>query len=125
MSAAHPPGLPRIPLAAGTVVLADFGATIGREQSGIRPAVVISSDDFEEALRRLTLVVPCTRTARDWPNHVLLDGHTGLSSATYAMTEQVRTIGVERVARAVGRTDDGTLTHICQWVRRWIHRGVA
>jgi len=117
--------MPRIPLTAGTVVLADFGATIGREQSGLRPAVVISSDDFEEALSRLTLVVPCTSTARDWPNHVRLSGQTGLPSATYAITEQLRAIGVERVVRAVGRVDEPTLARICQWVHRWVHQGVA
>jgi len=27
--------------------------------------------------------------------------------------------------RILGRVDEPTLTQICQWVRRWIHLGVA
>ena len=125
MTAERPSPLPRIPLLAGAIVLADFGRTLGREQSGMRPAVVISSDDFQEALSQLTIVVPCTTTDRGWPNHVALSGDTGLTSTTYALTEQLRVIGLERVVRILGRVDEPTLTQICQWVRRWIHLGVA
>ena len=61
-------------LPAGTVILVDFGDTRGREPSGVRPAVVVSSSDVDEVVDRLLVVVPCTRTNRDWRNHVELRG---------------------------------------------------
>lgn len=108
------------PLVAGLVVLADFGATIGAEQSGIRPAVVIASDDFVDVIDRMTIVVPCSRTDRSWRNHVELRGETGLQQVTFAMTEQVRSIAVQRVLRVMGVVDDSTLESISRWVSVWI-----
>lgn len=107
-------------LAPGTVVWADFGPSAGREQSGRRPAVVVSSDDFADTLDLLVIVVPCTRTDREWPNHVLLTGPTGLTTPTFAMTEQPRTISRERVHRVLGHVDDACITDIARWLRTWI-----
>lgn len=107
-------------LPAGTVVWAEFGPATGREQSGRRPAVIVSSADHAEALDRLTIVVPCTRTDRGWPNHVALTGPTGLSTMTFAMTEQPRTISRDRVHRVLGHVDNACLTDIARWLRTWI-----
>lgn len=107
-------------LAAGTVVWAEFGPSAGREQSGRRPAVVVSSDDFADTLDLLAIVVPCTRTDRGWPNHVPLTGPTGLTTPTFAMTEQPRTISVARIHRMLGEVDDACFTDIARWLRAWI-----
>ena len=108
-------------LLSGTVVLVDLGATLGREQSGVRPAVVMSSDDFAEVIDRLTVIVPCTRVDRGWVNHIRLEGDTGLTHLTFAMSEQVRTIATERILRARGRVDAPTLALLSRWVHHWLH----
>ncbi len=56
---------------AGTLVWADFGTLIGREQGGRRPALVISSQ-AHAAVTALVLVLPCTTRDRGWINHVAL-----------------------------------------------------
>lgn len=108
------------PLLGGTVALVDFGTTVGREQSGVRPAVVVSSPDFTRGIDRMVIVLPCTKTDRGWTNHVALAGETGLSRPTFAMTEQVRSIAVERVLRVLGRVDNHTLNELEWWLRVWI-----
>lgn len=107
---------------AGTVALVDFGSTVGREQSGARPAVIISSSDFSEVIDHLAIVVPCTSRNRAWANHIHLKGPTGASDETFAMTEQPRTISSHRVLRVLGRVDEPTLDEICRWTRTWVHR---
>lgn len=108
------------PLIPGTVALIDFSSTVGREQSGLRPAVVISSADFSKVIDRLVIVVPCTRVDRGWRNHIQLSGQTGLTSPTFAMTEQPRTVSVERVIRVTGRIDQPSMNAITRWVHTWV-----
>jgi mRNA interferase MazF len=80
----------------------------------------VGSADYAEALDRLTIVVPCTRIYRGWANHVELTGPTGLRTPTYAMTEQPRTISVDRVHRVLGHVDDDCLASIARWLRTWL-----
>jgi mRNA interferase MazF len=108
------------PLQPGVVALLDFGATVGREQSGTRPAVVISSESFHSVMTSTALVVPCTRTDRGWRNHVELAGPTGLSVRTFAITEQPRVVDLGRVLRLTGSVNQYTLDRITLWVREWI-----
>lgn len=107
-------------LTSGTVALVDFGTTMGREQSGIRPGVIISSSDYSDVMTALALAIPCTTVRRGWDNHVEISGSTGLNVPTYAITEQQRCISTERVLRVTGSVDDTTLSEILRWVRAWI-----
>ena len=106
-------------LAPGTVVWANFGGAIGREQAGRRPAVVVSSTSHLRAADTLVTLIPCTTRERPWPNHVLLEGHTGLAEPTFAMTEQVRTVSRLRVHGVSGTLTDECLGRIARWVRTW------
>ena len=107
-------------LEVGAVVWADLGVGHGREQSGRRPAVVVSSPDHLDIAKTLVTVVVCTSRDRGWPNHVRLTGETGLSRSTYAMTEQIRTIDRARVVDPSGRIDDDCLASVGRWLRGWI-----
>lgn len=107
-------------LPSGTVALVNFGTTMGREQSGIRPGVIISSPDYSDVMTALALAVPCTTVRRGWDNHVEISGPTGLNVPTFALTEQQRCISTERVLRVTGSVDDTTLSQILRWVRAWI-----
>lgn len=104
----------------GSVVWVDLDPVRGREQGGRRPAVVVSSEDHLAAATRLVTVVPATSRDREWPNHVALQGPTGLDVATFAMTEQVRTIARDRVVSTSGEIEEASLVEICEWVRRWL-----
>lgn len=96
----------------GDVVWADFGDGRGREQMGIRPAIVVASPEYLGLVDSLALVVPTTTRHRGWPNHVPISGMTGLSSDCWAMTEQLRSISRERILRWSGTVDDATFRAI-------------
>lgn len=102
--------------APGDVVWASMAPVRGREQSGHRPAVVVASRAYLEVVDTLAIVVPVTTVDRGWPNHVLVTGRSGLDVASWAMTEQVRTISRRRVTRRSGLVDDACLRQIRRWL---------
>ncbi len=97
-----------------------MGTNRGREQSGTRPAVVVSSANHLELVTELVVVVPCTSRDRSWPNHILLSGRTGLTQPTFAMTEQVHTLDRQAILRPLGSVDAATLRSIRAWLDRWL-----
>ena len=110
-----------IALTAGQVAWCDLDPTIGREQGGRRPCVVLSSTALRRATDDLLVAVPCTSRDRGWLHHVPLSGPTGLALPTFAITEQVRALGIERVHGLAGDIDDDCLARISRWVRTWLH----
>ena len=82
----------------------------GHEQSGRRPALVISHDLFN-LHTGLAIVCPITSTRRDYPFHVAIpEGHdvTG-----FVMVEQVRSIDFRaRRARRIGKAPDEVLQEV-------------
>lgn len=91
----------------GEIWLVDFGAPIGREQSGRRPAVVVSADRLNEGPAGVIIVVPCTTTRRGLPSHIELDPQTsGLDHLSYAKCEDVKSISEPRLIGRLGVVND-------------------
>lgn len=106
------------PLQRGSVVWANFNPKQGREQAGIRPAVVIASVGYLDNVPELVIVVPITTRDRGWPHHVRLTGPAlTLDRASFAMTEQPRTIARTRITGHAGLTDPTCMREIDQWLR--------
>jgi len=105
---------------AGTIVWCEFDPAVGHEQGGRRPALVISSTDFSDVITSMAIVVPCTTRDRGWLSHVPVNGPTGLSRPTFAVTEQPRTISTERIHGVLGRADEATVAAVTEWVRTWV-----
>lgn len=103
----------------GDIVWAIPDPTIGREQRGRRPSVVISSRGHLHIADTLAIVVPVTSVDRGWSNHVLLRGDVP-GRPSWAMTEQVRTISRERMDGHLGRIDGESLAEIRGWVMDFI-----
>ncbi len=106
-----------IPLRRGAVGWADLTPTRGREQAGRRPVVVVASDGYLEVVTTLVIVLPVTTVDRGWPNHVPLSGTPGLDRASWAMTEQPRTVARERIVEITGIVDRECLASIDVWLR--------
>ncbi|QGH70563.1 type II toxin-antitoxin system PemK/MazF family toxin [Pseudactinotalea sp. HY158] len=53
---------------------------------------------------------------RGWPNHVLLDGPTGLGRRSWAMTEQMRTLSRDRIVGMSGVASTTCLTRVRGWL---------
>ena len=109
-------------LAPGSVVWVTLDPTVGREQAGRRPAVVVASLGYLEAVAELVIIVPATTSDRGWPQHVQLAGPAlTLSRPTFAMTEQPRTISRQRIASAAGRVDSTCLASIRRWLDDFLY----
>ncbi|WP_239073307.1 type II toxin-antitoxin system PemK/MazF family toxin [Sediminihabitans luteus] len=114
---ATPNPVPTPPLHRGSVVWVDLDPTVGREQSGRRPALVVASEEYLRTVTTLVVVVPVTGVDRGWSNHVPLRGRHGLARPSWAMTEQPRTVSRTRVHDVAGLVDARTLTEVDGWLR--------
>ncbi len=104
----------------GQVYWASPDASTGREQSGRRPVLVVSGDDFHTVVTTIVLVVPATTVDRRWPNHVAVPEETGLDRPSWVMTEQVRAISRERLTSLVGQVDAETLAEVRRWITDYL-----
>ena len=99
----------------GDVWFIDFGDPVGREQSGRRPAVVVSADRLNESRAGVVIVVPCTTTRRGLPSHVEIErGVSGLDEVSYAKCEDVKSVSDQRLVTRTGAVDDETLFGIAR-----------
>ena len=96
---------------AGDVNWVEFGDTRGTEQSGRRPALVLTSREFHEQSPR-SIVCPITSKRHDWPTNVLLPEDLKVKGAV--LVDQVRAI--DRAERMFG-TIDKVPAEIVQAVR--------
>ena len=85
------------------VWIVDFDPSVGHEQGGIRPALIVSDSGFNSSQAGLVVVVPITGTAGRVPAHICVDPpEGGLVKASYILTDQVRTISKLRLGRYLG-----------------------
>ena len=91
---------------------ADLSPTVGREQTGDRPVLVISTDAFNHGPATLIFVLPLTRTNRSVPLHVLLEPpEGGLKTTSYILCDALRSVSKERLrGQAWGRVSPQTLS---------------
>jgi len=106
------------PLRPGDLVWCELDPAAGREQSGRRPVLVVSSLEYLAVVDTLAMIVPVTRTDRGWVNHVPLAGPTGIDG--FAMTEQVRTVSRSRLHGHLGRVDRPVLARCTSMIRAFL-----
>ncbi len=81
----------------------DFDPQVGREQGGVRPALVISNDQFNRLPNGLSIVVPITGTDRNIPLHIRLQPpEGGLTKPSVVMCDQARAQSNQRFLRRRG-----------------------
>jgi mRNA interferase MazF len=109
----RPPALSR-----GDVWHVDFGEPKGHEQGFERPAIVVSSDQFNQSWVQRVVVVPLTRTRLGVPSHVEVEpGPSGLKQTSYATVEDVRSVSVDRLIRQHGAVGSDVLVPINRILR--------
>lgn len=83
----------------GDIVWVDFGDTVGSEQGGIRPAVVIQNEKGNQHSPCLIVAIMTSKDKKPMVTHVSINpsSETGLKRPTTTMMEQVRTIDKSRV----------------------------
>lgn len=107
----------------GAVVYADLDPTLGHEQGGDRPCVVIS-DDAVAAEQRFPLlaIVPLTSTPGRGALYPPIGpgASSGLRNPSTALVDHVRAIDKRRVRRLVGRVSAAELAAIETGLRRYL-----
>jgi mRNA interferase MazF len=73
----------------GDIAWVDLDDTRGSEQSGRRPALILTSLSFHQRSRR-AVICPITSKLRDWPTNIVLP--QGLKTNGMIMVDQVRSI---------------------------------
>lgn len=98
--------------------MVDLSPTRGREQDGIRPAMVLSVDKFNHGPADLLIVLPITTTQRKIPTHVPVPmGEAGLSSDSYIKCEDIRSISKDRLVRHMGDVTFPRIESVEKYVR--------
>jgi mRNA interferase MazF len=98
--------------------LVDFGEPIGREQSGRRPAVVVSADLLNESRAGIIVVVPITTAYRELPSHIEIDqASSGLDEVSYAKCEDVKSISEQRLISLLGTASDDVMFQAARALR--------
>jgi mRNA interferase MazF len=102
----------------GEVWLVDFGDPVGREQSGSRPAVVVSADRLNNSRAGVVIVVPTTTALRGLPSHVEIElNGSGLDEVSCAKCEDVKSVSTQRLIGRLGAVNDETTFQIARVLR--------
>lgn len=71
------------------ILLLDFNPTKGHEQSGTRPALVLSSNSFNK-ISNMAIVCPITSNTKEFPSHYILEQTKKIKGSV--LCEHVRSI---------------------------------
>jgi len=98
----------------GTLVLVDLEPTLGHEQQGTRPCVIVSDAAVNSNQRfPLIAVVPITGTrAKGALYPALAPGASGLTKPSTALVDQLRSIDKQRIRRRYGQISAAELQAI-------------
>ena len=97
----------------GDIYWAYLDPTVGTEQKGRRPVVVVSPDEINANLKRV-IVLPITKQRRDYPTfiEVKLGGEI-----CYAMLDQIRTLDTNRLKGKIGSTSTAEFREIMRMLQ--------
>jgi mRNA interferase MazF len=98
----------------GVVALVGLDRTIGHEQRGTRPCVIISDPEVTSAQRfGLVAIVPVSGVGGEGALYpTLAPGRTGLRKRSFALVDQISSVDKRRVNRVFGRVSPDELAAI-------------
>lgn len=97
----------------GDIYYADLNPTVGCEQGGVRPVLIIQNNVGNHFSPTVIAAAITSRRKKDMPTHVLLDEEgTRLFADSRIMLEQVRTIDRERLKEYFGSANAATMQYV-------------
>lgn len=101
----------------GDIVIVDFDPSLGSEQKGKRPAVVISNDTYHKNTNGFVIVVPITsNVANNYPLNLTLDKRTRIYGKI--MCEQLKMIDTKvRKIKIVEKLPNDLLDKVLKIIR--------
>jgi mRNA interferase MazF len=104
----------------GEVWRLDFDPTRGHEQSGLRPALVVSVDGFNQSPADLLVVLPITSKDKAIRSHVAVAASEGgLNVRSFIKCEEPRTVSKQRLSRRLGVVTASTMAEV-ELRLRWL-----
>ena len=98
----------------GDIIVMDFNPSLGREQQGKRPALVISSEKYFKRTG-LLIVSPISNTLNQFPMHIKLEDNLVTKGAV--LTQHIRTIDPKaRSVSFVENVSEDFIDHIVKIV---------
>jgi mRNA interferase MazF len=104
----------------GDVVLCDLNPVMGTEQAGIRPCLVLQTDQAN-LVSPHTIIAPFTTRIRQTllPCHVFVPaGEGSLKEDSVLLCEQIRVIDGRRVIRGLGTISEELMSSVAEALRR-------
>jgi mRNA interferase MazF len=91
--------------------------TVGHEQAGRRPALILSVERFNTSGAELVVVLPITSKARRLPTRVrIVPPEGGLALESWVICEQPRTISQRRLVSKLGTVTQTTIDAVSKIV---------
>ncbi len=98
----------------GEIRWADLSPTRGREQTGLRPVLILSHDIFNERSGTV-IVIAITSQPQQAGFPLTLELKTGdLPKHSWAKISQIRTLSSERMGKLIGRLSQEELTRVVE-----------
>lgn len=85
----------------------------GREQSGIRPVLIISGEPVNE-YTDLVIICPMTTSIKQIKKCIILEPtpHNNLKHDSQLLPFQIRALSKDRLIKYIGAVDDSTIEHL-------------
>lgn len=98
----------------GQIYYADLETTVGSEQGGIRPVLIVQSN-IGNKYSPTTIIVAMTarvHTKHDLPTHHFISSSVGLKHDSIVLLEQIRTIDKARLRGYIGTINKDDMSQI-------------
>ena len=98
----------------GEIRWADLNPTIGHEQSGERPVLILSQDVFNERSGSvIAMAITSQQQRAGFPlTHEIQ--RSKLPKRSWVKISQIRTLSTERIGRKIGSVDPEELAHVIE-----------
>ena len=102
----------------GDIWSINFDPTTGREQSGTRPALILSVDKFNRGPAELLVVLPLTSKDKHQPLHVaIVPPEGGVTAPSFIKCDDIRSVSKLRLKRILGRIGLDTMRAVEERLR--------
>jgi mRNA interferase MazF len=98
----------------GEIRWADLNPVKGREQSGLRPVLILSHDVFNERSGTVIAVALTSQPQRAGFPLTLELKSKELPKQSWVKISQIRTLSVERIGKLIGRASTEELAHVIE-----------
>lgn len=97
----------------GEIWLTSLNPTMGHEQAGTRPCLIISVDRLNHGRGGITILIPITSTERGIATHVEVHPPEGaLKNRSFIKCEDVRSLSKQRLIKRFGSVSPKTMAEV-------------